>query len=645
MTTGRLEHRLLTSRRVRDRVELANAARFAAVVAVYVGAAKVGLELAVARGVITPVWAPAGIAVAVLVLFGRGYWPAIALGAFIANATSGASIPMALVIAFGNTLEAVVARELLVRARFRPTLERVRDVFALILLGAVASTMIAATNGVTALWVTDDLPGSYAYSWALWWIGDAMGVLIVAPLVLVIATVPLRSVLPRARQLEAAALLALLVGTSILVFYGGYWRYPHLLFPLYIWATLRFAQVGAVTSSFVVAAIAIGGAVGGHTPIGTDDATRVVQVLEGLLAGITTSVLILGAVLAERKTAELQLAEAQEVAHIGSWSWETPSNRIVWSDELYRLYGVDRRTEIEQARFLACLHPDDHALTRAVVNRALADKRPFSFEHRVLRGDGTVRWMSVRGRVVLDANGNAMRLLGTAQDVTESKKVEELREGILSTVSHELRTPLTAIVGFAATLRERTLEPQLQAKLLDHMLEQAQKLHRLLSDLLDLDRLRHGYVVTTFEATDVSQLVEQVVDDRRGGDHPILFEAQPVTAEIDAAKVDRIVDNLLANAIRHTPPGTDVLVRVEPQGSGVLIAVDDHGPGVPVQERKSIFEAFRRGADADATPGTGVGLALVAQFTELHGGRAWVEDSPTGGASFRIVLPLTQPKT
>jgi PAS domain S-box-containing protein len=508
------------------------------------------------------------------------------------------------------------------------------------------SPIIAATNGVTALWVADDLTNSYVSSWGLWWIGDAMGVLVVASLILVLATVPLRPLLrPPQRQLEAVVLLALLVGLSSFVFLGGYWRYPHLIFPLYIWATLRFAQVGAVTSSFVVATIAIVGAVGGHTPIGSDDTTRVVQVLEGLLAGITISVLILGAVLAERKNAELQLAEAQEVAHIGSWSMELPSNDIAWSDELYRLYDVELRAEITQTRLLLHIHPDDHAHTRGIVERALAGRQPFAFEHRVLLRDGRVRWMSVRGRVVVDSRGKPIRLVGTAQDITERKKVDDLREGILSTVSHELRTPLTAIVGFAATLRERTLDPAVNASLLDHLLEQAQKLHRLLSDLLDLDRLRHGFVRPTFERVNVAELVEQVVEDRRDDDHAITLEAQPVHAEIDAAKVERIVDNLLANAIRHTPAGTDIRVRVEPRDSGVLIAVDDRGPGVPVGERQSIFEAFRRGADATTTPGTGVGLSLVAQFTELHGGRVWVEEAPGGGASFRVFLPSVQPKS
>src|SRR5439155_24467494 len=114
-------------------------------------------------------------------------------------------------------------------------------------------------NGTTTLWIANDLHGSYGSSWLLWWVGDAMGDLVIASLLLVWIAAPLRAVLRR--RSEAVLLLALLGGLASFVFLAGWWRYPHLLFPLFIWATLRFGQVGAVTSSFVVAAIAIAGAV------------------------------------------------------------------------------------------------------------------------------------------------------------------------------------------------------------------------------------------------------------------------------------------------------------------------------------------------------------------------------------------------
>jgi PAS domain S-box-containing protein len=623
----------------------------AIVVGAYVGAAKLGIALSVAHGVITPVWAPTGIALAVLVLFGPRYVVAVALGAFIANATSGASIPEALLISVGNTLEAVVGAVLLRRFGFRPPLDRVRDVLALIVFGAVVSTTIAATNGVTVLWISGDV-SDYGSDWLLWWLGDAMGNLIVAPLILVWAQLPFRWFTDSWRRVEAVTLLALLAGVSSIVFLAGYWRYPHLLFPLLVWAALRFRQPGATAASFVVASIAIAGAVDGSTPIGHGTTTEVVQILEALIAGIAVSLLILGAVLEERDDAQYELerahallTEAQEVAHIGSWEWDVRSNRVNWSDELYRLFGVDASAgPMTFERYVERLTPEDRKRMQEIVAQSAAEGTPFSFEHQVELPNGDIRWLQGRGRVIRDGSGSPIRMVGTSQDITERKQIDDLRDSILSAVSHELRTPLTSILGFATTLNERgaQLSADAYAATLRHVLEQARRLERLLTDLLDLDRLRHGLLQPNLHPTDVGALVTRVVEDHPVDEHPVELTAEPVTAEIDAAKVERIVENLLVNAVKHTPAGTPIAVRVERQDAAALVAVDDGGPGVTDRERQSIFEIFGRGDAAAGIPGTGVGLALVAQFAKLHGGRAWVEDAPQGGASFRVLLPLAQ---
>jgi PAS domain S-box-containing protein len=618
------------------------AAAFAAVVGLYVGAAKLGIELSVAHGVITPVWAPTGIALAAVILFGPRFAAAVAIGALIANATSGASLGEAIFISVGNTLEALVGRELLVRAGFRPSLDRVRDVLALVFLAACVSPTVAATNGVTTLLVGGDVSGSsYGSEWVLWWAGDAIGNLIVAPLILVWATVPRRRP-TRAEVVEALVVLALLAGVSSFVFLAGYWRYPHLLFPLLIWVVLRFGQRGAVTASFVVCGIAVAGAVAGQTPLGSDSATEVVQILEALLAGIAVAMLLLGAVLAERDSAATLLAEAQELAHIGSWEWDVAADRVTWSDELYRIYGVEPQSiDITYERYLERIHPEDRELVRNAVARAAAEGSSFVFEHRTVLRDGRVRWLQGRGRVVLNDAGKPVRMVGTSQDVTERKQLDELRDTILSTVSHELRTPLTSIVGFAMTLRHRgqTLEPAAYSEIVGHLAEQSERLQGLLADLLDLDRLRLGLIQPTFRPTDVAELVERVVADRQTDSTTVELEAESAVAEIDGAKVERIVENLLVNAVKHTPPETPISVRVQNEDGGVLITVDDRGPGVAETERDAIFQLFQRGDRVAGVPGAGVGLSLVSQFAALHGGRAWVEENPGGGASFRVLLP------
>jgi PAS domain S-box-containing protein len=416
-----------------------------------------------------------------------------------------------------------------------------------------------------------------------------------------------------------------------------------------IWATLRFQQLGAVTSSFVVAAFAVTGAVRGTALVGHGSATEIVQILEALTAGVAVSLLILGAVLAERSEAQRQLAaahaslaEAQEVAHLGSWEWEIGSNRVTWSDELYRLWGLEPQSVVlTYERYLDSVHPADREQVRTIVERALESGAPFDFEHRVVLADDTVRWIHGSGRVIADESGAPTRMVGAAQDITERKRIDDLRDSILSAVSHELRTPLTSIIGFSMTLKDMgaTLARRTRDEMIGHLAQQAEKLDRLLADLLDLDRLRHGFVRPNLRPTDVRELAAQVASDHRSNTHSIDVDGSKVIADVDAPKVERIIENLLANAVNHTPPGTRITVSVEPHDSGVLIAVEDNGPGVADEQREAIFGIFNRGAASDRVPGTGIGLSLVAQFTALHGGSAWVEESASGGASFRVFLP------
>ena len=623
--------------------------QIAIVAAVYFGGAKLGLSLAVAHGVITPVWPPTGIAIAALLLLGPRLWPAIAIGAFAGNATSGASLGVAAAIAVGNTLEAFVAVYLLRRVSFRVSFERVIDVLSFAVLGALASAAVAATNGVTVLALADAPAASpYGSRWLLWWLGDATGALLVAPLILVWATRPPFR-LPGRRLVEGALLLAALGGMSAAIFLGGFWRYPYLLFPLLLWASVRFTQLGAVTASFAVAAIGVAGVVQETTPLAGHDDTATVQILQGLLAVVAISLLVLGASLSERdaaaaslRQAAVGLAEAQALAHIGSWEWDIAGDRVTWSSELYRIYDLQpERGQLNYDAYLSRIHPNDRDAVRQMVQEALADQRAFEMTHRIVLEDGSERTVQGRGRVIVDRTGHPLRMVGTTQDVTDRRRVEEVRENILSAVSHELRTPLTSILGFAVTLRERwpSLTDEGREQMISHVADQAARLERLLTDLLDVDRLRHGRLRAEAERTDLGALVQGVVASRRLEGRGVDVRAESVFADVDPAKLERIVDNLLSNAERHTPDGSPISVAVERNGTGALIRVDDRGPGVPDAEKETIFEPFARGSAGGKTTGVGVGLSLVAQFVALHGGRAWVEDRDGGGASFHVLLP------
>jgi PAS domain S-box-containing protein len=621
---------------------------FVAVAGAYLGAGKVGLDLDVARGAITPVWAPSGIALAALLILGLRFWPAVALGAFVANVTSDSSVAVSAAIAVGNTLEPVVGTALIRRVGFRPELDRVRSVLALTVFGAVLSTAVAATNGVTVLTIADHRPDSLGTAWVLWWFGDAVGALMVAPLILVASTwLGMRLTAPRAA--EAALLLAALVGVGILVFHGGAWRYPYLVFPLILWAAIRFQASGAAVASFIVGAIGTWGAVEGRFPLNAENATERVQLAQALFALLAVTLLVVGATIAEREAGRAELLaltsglrEAQALAHIGSWEWDIRRDRVTWSDELYRIYGLDPTAgPVDYARYLESIHPEDREFVNATVRRAREEQRPYAFEHRVLRPDGSVRTVAGRGRVIVEGS-EPVKMVGTAQDVTEQRQADRLREDILSAVSHELRTPLTAILGFAVTLEQRRneLSEEELARVVAELGEAARRLERLLVDLLDVERVRRGAIALTRNETEVLQLVERAIaacdlDGRR-----VDISGGPVQAELDGPKVERIVENLVLNAVKHTPPESSIHVQLDDAPEGVLIAVEDDGPGIADEHKGTVFETFNRGPKAlSSAPGAGIGLSLVARFAEAHGGRAWVEDRPGGGASVRVLLP------
>ncbi|MEX0754515.1 MAG: PAS domain-containing protein [Actinomycetota bacterium] len=312
------------------------------------------------------------------------------------------------------------------------------------------------------------------------------------------------------------------------------------------------------------------------------------------------------------------------------------------------------------------VHPDDLERVAAEDTRTNETAAPVNMEYRFRAADGTWRWVHDEAVLVTDDEGGPSFWQGFLLDITQRKESEdqlahaleverdaaqrlremdEMKDTFLQAVSHDLRTPLAAILGLAVTLGREDLELDASEgrELATRIAQNARKLQRLVTDLLDLDRLSRGIVEPARQPVELGGLLRRLVDETDLlRDHPVQVnvDPEPLIAALDAAKVERIVENLLANSARHTARGTQVWITARHVEEGVLLSVEDAGDGVPYDERASIFEPFRQGSEAPThSPGVGVGLTLVARFAELHGGRAWVEDRDGGGAAFRVLLP------
>jgi len=313
---------------------------------------------------------------------------------------------------------------------------------------------------------------------------------------------------------------------------------------------------------------------------------------------------------------------------------------------------------------------DDRAATLAACRSAIESGGDRSLDYRIETPDGRTAWVRDVVHVVRGAQG-PRGLRGLMVDITERKRAEqalqaseqkyseafrrereatqrlrsldEMKNTFLEAVSHDLRTPLTSILGSALTLEGTALElPREDAlDLVGRIAANARKLERLLGDLLDLDRLQRGIIAPQRRPTELASVVSRAIDesdDPHG--HSVVADVAPGSFNLDAAKVERIVENLLSNALRHTTAGTQIWIRAEAAEGGVSITVDDAGPGVPEELRDAVFEPFRQapGSSSGHSPGVGIGLSLVRRFAELHGGRAGLDERDGGGASFRVFL-------
>jgi len=385
-----------------------------------------------------------------------------------------------------------------------------------------------------------------------------------------------------------------------------------------------------------------------------DEADGTPRYWQGVMIDITAHKLV-EAQLAEAEARYRALVEQMPtITYIDAL--EGPVSTLYISPQTTTILGYTPQDWYDDPRLWSSIvHPDDRART-ADPDPELADA-----VYRLFARDGRVVWVRDQARLITDEDGKPRYWQGVLVDITAQKRAEvleadlaserrtarelreadELKNTFLQAVAHDMRSPLTAILGLSGTLEreEIDLDPADARDFAHRITINAQRLDRLVTDMLDLERLAGGVLRPVFLPLDIGTLVrEMTTASGLGAERQLELEASSLTILADRAMVERIVDNLLTNTAKHTPGDARIWVRVERHDDGALVILEDDGPGVPAEDRDAIFEAFRQGSGPARSTGMGVGLALVARFASLHGGRAWVQERSGGGASFRVFL-------
>ena len=567
-----------------------------AVAVAYFAAAKLGIELDVAEGVVTPVWAPTGLALAALLLLGYRVWPGVAVGAFAANATSGVGAAVAAGIAAGNTLEGLSAAYVLRRlAGFRPSLDTARDVLALVVVGGLLATTIAATVGSGTLLLGDEIQSSsFRSTWFLWWWGDVIGAVIVAPLFLTWAS--------RRRR------------------------------PMH-----RFDVRAAATANFVVTAIAVWATVRGWVLLEDATPTGSLQVLQGLLTVFAVAMLLAAATIDERSRSLSLVQATLDSTADGVLVVDLDGRVVSFNQRFADMWRIPREV-IDSG--------DDETLQRYVLDQ-LSDPSAFLARVRQVYSHPSEESSDVLlfndGRV-FERNSLPQRLgdqvigrVWSFKDVTDARRSEVLRGRFLDMAGHEMRNPLQVVSSFAGVLLTDwdTLDDTTKRDYVERIRNQADKLRYVVDAFLLTSRLDAGKLEPRLTHIDVASEARELA-----ADHAATVDAPERTIALaDPAYLRNMVVNYLSNAEKYGEP--PVTVTVDAADGFARVCVSDAGSGIPPELVPDLFERFSPTREAlnPRSPGSGLGLWIVRELARAQGGEAWYEPSPDG-ARFCFRLPL-----
>jgi len=366
------------------------------------------------------------------------------------------------------------------------------------------------------------------------------------------------------------------------------------------------------------------------------------------------------------RRSEQSLAEAQRIAHLGNWDWDIVANELRWSDEVYRIFGLQpQEFGATYEAFLASVHPEDREAVTKAVNESLADPpTPYSIEHRVVRPDGSERMVHERGEVTFDETGKPVHMIGTVHDITELKRAEiesyrsrrELlrmervsRMGELTaSLAHELNQPLTAILSNAGAalrfLQSDRLDPGELREILQDIINDDKRAGDIIRGvramLKEEEREREAIAINDM-LRDMLSLFNSEAIIRNIAVEMDLADPSPLV-HIDKVQILQVIINLTMNAaeaMSHSEPeGRKIILKTRLIDHGaVQVAVRDFGPGIEEKDLDHIFDPFF----TTKRSGLGMGLSISRSIIEAHGGRIWVENNPDKGVTFYFEIPAT----
>jgi signal transduction histidine kinase len=553
-----------------------DAGAIALLAAGYVVAGKLGLVITAVGGFATPVWAPSGLSLAALVLFGQRLWPGIALGALLVNLWAGASAGVALGISAGNTLEAVLGAYALGRVPgFDPGLGRLKDVLAFVLLAALLSTAVSATVGVSTLFLGGVLPrAELLATWRVWWVGDAVGDIVVAPLLM--AAPGLRDVLRDRRRLwEGVGIVLLGVVLGWLVFRVEPSSPLHLLvrpasfFPLLVWAALRFGPGGGAAATFLVSSLAIWGTASGTGPFVYETLAERLTLLQGFMANLAATTLVLAAVTTERRRAESALREANDELEARVQQRTTELREAILArDQMLGVVAHDLRNPLAAAQVAA-----------AAILRALPEDA----------GSGLARNAAL---TVEFAVQRAARLIRDLLDVTRLEAgtlVLERRPQAAHELVVEVTDALGQVVSESALELQADVEPDLPPVVGD-----SERLFRVFSNLVE-------------NAAKFTPPGGRIQIGARRDEKSVLFSVADTGAGIAAEDVPHVFDRYW-------------------QGR----PTDRRGAGLGLTIAKGIIDAHGGRIWVETTPGRGSTFCFTIPFANAN------EESPGALAGDRV---------